>query len=158
MNNNWFNGSCISEQELRLSNAMRLAWEQHVYWTRMTINSIAFRLPDLDATTARLLRNATDMGNLLIPFYGNTIAGTFSNLILYLTSAMIPNRNRYHAIHPHLFLFVSIVSFKKKVSPEALATFTKPVGSLFMITSRPNIILIDDIYLCLFLFSYLEQV
>lgn len=81
MNNNWFNGSCISEQELRLSNAMRLAWEQHVYWTRMTINSIAFRLPDLDATTARLLRNATNMGNLLIPFYGNTIAGTFSNLI-----------------------------------------------------------------------------
>jgi hypothetical protein len=77
----WFNYSCISEQEVRLSNAMRLVWEQHVYWTRMTINSIAFDLPDVDAVTARLLRNATDMGNLLKPFYGNRIAAKFSNLI-----------------------------------------------------------------------------
>jgi hypothetical protein len=77
----WFNDSCISEQEFRLSNAMRLVWEQHVYWTRLTINSIAFNSPDLDANTARLLRNATDMGNLLKPFYGNRIATKFSNLI-----------------------------------------------------------------------------
>ncbi|WML44583.1 acetylglutamate kinase [Neobacillus sp. PS3-40] len=81
MNKPWFNHSCISEQEVRLRNAMRLVWEQHVYWTRMTINSIAFDLPDLDAVTARLLRNATDMGNLLKPFYGNRIAAKFSNLI-----------------------------------------------------------------------------
>lgn len=79
--NPWYNSSCISEQEVRLSNAMRLVWEQHVYWTRMTINSIAFNLPDIDAVTARLLRNATDMGNLLKPFYGNRIAAKFSNLI-----------------------------------------------------------------------------
>jgi hypothetical protein len=77
----WFNSSCISEKKVRLSNAMRLVWEQHVYWTRMTINSIAFNLPDIDAVTARLLRNATDMGNLLKPFYGNKIAAKFSTLI-----------------------------------------------------------------------------
>ena len=81
MNKPWFNHSCISEQEVRLRNAMRLVWEQHVYWTRMTINSIAFDLPDVNAVTARLLRNATDMGNLLKPFYGNRIAAKFSNLI-----------------------------------------------------------------------------
>lgn len=73
--------SAISEQEFKLSNSMRLAWEQHVYWTRLTINSIAFNLPDLDANTTRLLRNATDMGNILRPFYGNTKATTFANLI-----------------------------------------------------------------------------
>ncbi|CAG9609050.1 acetylglutamate kinase [Pseudoneobacillus rhizosphaerae] len=77
----WSNGSCISEQEVHLSNAMRLAWEQHVYWTRMIINSIAFNLPDLDAVTARLLRNATDMRNILAPFYGYIIADTFGKLI-----------------------------------------------------------------------------
>lgn len=81
MNKPWFNHSFISEQEIRLSNAIRLVWEQHVYWTRMTINSIAFNLPDVDAVTARLLRNATDMGNLLKPFYGNRIAAKFSHLI-----------------------------------------------------------------------------
>ncbi|WP_338452782.1 acetylglutamate kinase [Niallia oryzisoli] len=81
MNKPRFNHSFISEQEVRLRNAMRLVWEQHVYWTRMTINSIAFDLPDVDAVTSRLLRNATDMGNLLKPFYGNRIAAKFSNLI-----------------------------------------------------------------------------
>ncbi|MEH7239175.1 acetylglutamate kinase [Bacillus sp. JJ1562] len=81
MENPWFNGSCISKQEVRLSNAMRLAWEQHVYWTRITIKSIAFNLPDLDAVTARLLQNATDLGDLLKPFYGNKIAEKFSDLI-----------------------------------------------------------------------------
>ncbi|MEH7356928.1 acetylglutamate kinase [Neobacillus drentensis] len=79
--NPWFNSSCISEQEVRLKSSMRLVWEQHVYWTRMTINSIAFNLPDLDFNTARLLRNATDMGNLLKPYYGNKIAAKFSSLI-----------------------------------------------------------------------------
>jgi hypothetical protein len=81
MNKPWFNHSCISEHEVHLSNAMRLVWEQHVYWTRMTTNSIAFDLPDLDIVTERLLRNSTDMGNLLKHFYGNRIAAKFSNLI-----------------------------------------------------------------------------
>lgn len=62
-------------------NAMRFVWEQHVYWTRMTVNSIAFDSPDLDAVTARLLQNATDMGNLLAPFYGRRIAKRYANLI-----------------------------------------------------------------------------
>jgi hypothetical protein len=81
MNKPWLNQSLNKEQEVRLSNAMRMVWEQHVYWTRMTINSIVFGLPDIDAVTARLLQNATDMGNLLKPFYGNRIAVKFSNLI-----------------------------------------------------------------------------
>lgn len=81
MSKPWFKDSGISKRELRLSNAMRFVWEQHVYWTRMTINSIAFNTPDLDANTERLLRNATDMGILLEPFYGSLVAQRFSNLI-----------------------------------------------------------------------------
>jgi hypothetical protein len=77
----WFNSSCISEQEVSLKSSMRLVWEQHVYWTRLTIISLAFNLPDVAFVTARLLRNATDMGNLLKPYYGNKIAAKFSNLI-----------------------------------------------------------------------------
>ncbi|MED4202964.1 acetylglutamate kinase [Neobacillus mesonae] len=77
----WFNIDCITEQVDRLKSDMREVWEQHVYWTRLTVNSIAFNLPDLDANTARLLRNATDMGNLLKPFYGNQIAAKFASLI-----------------------------------------------------------------------------
>ena len=79
--NPWFNSSCISEQEVSLKSSMRLVWEQHVYWTRLTIISLAFNLPDVDFVTARLLRNATDMGNLLKPYYGNKIATKYSDLI-----------------------------------------------------------------------------
>ncbi|UHA76262.1 acetylglutamate kinase [Paenibacillus sp. 481] len=60
---------------------MRSLWEQHVAWTRMTILSIAFNLPDLNFTTARLLQNAPDMGNALKPYYGEQIATTYGNLI-----------------------------------------------------------------------------
>ncbi|WP_254124824.1 acetylglutamate kinase [Neobacillus sp. 114] len=79
--NPWFNTDGVSEREDRLKSSMRMVWEQHVFWTRLVINSIAFNLPDLAANTARLLRNATDMGNLLKPFYGNKIAAQFANLI-----------------------------------------------------------------------------
>lgn len=56
-------------------------WKQSSKWRFLFNRSLAFHLPDLDATTARLLRNATHMGNLLVPFYGNTIADMFSNLL-----------------------------------------------------------------------------
>ncbi|MGG3469562.1 acetylglutamate kinase [Neobacillus pocheonensis] len=104
MNHPWFNSSGISEKEVRLSNSMRLVWEQHVYWTRMTINSLAFNLPDLDFVTARLLRNATDMGDLLRPFYGNRIAVMFSNLI-----------------REHLLIAVEIVKAAKAGDQRAVA-------------------------------------
>jgi hypothetical protein len=104
----WINHPCISEQKFRLSNAMRLVWEQHVYWTRMTINSIVFNLPDVDAVTARLLRNATDMGNLLKPFYGNRIAAEFSQLI-----------------REHLVIAAEIVKAAKAGNQKALAALER---------------------------------
>lgn len=59
----------------------RLLWMEHVNWTRMTIISIVFNLPDLPFVQQRLLRNATDLGNCLRPFYGDTIADRYAALI-----------------------------------------------------------------------------
>jgi valyl-tRNA synthetase len=59
----------------------RLLWEEHVNWTRMTITSIVFNLPDLKYVQERLLRNATDMGNCLRPFYGDRLADRYAELI-----------------------------------------------------------------------------
>ena len=67
--------------EINLRNQMRMLWEQHVYWTRMTIISIAADLPDLDLTTQRLLRSATDFEMAFKPFYGEEIARAFGALI-----------------------------------------------------------------------------
>jgi hypothetical protein len=45
-------------------------WEEHVAWTRMAIVAFAAGAPNLAATEARLLRNQTDIGNAIKPYYG----------------------------------------------------------------------------------------
>jgi len=47
----------------------------------MTIMGIVFGLPDLPVVQERLLRNATDLGNCLRPFYGDKIADRYAILI-----------------------------------------------------------------------------
>ena len=71
----------LSKAEVDFKALNRLLWEQHVYWTRMTIISIVFNLPDLKYVEERLLRNAPDMGNSLRPFYGDQIADRYAELI-----------------------------------------------------------------------------
>lgn len=70
----------ISRGELSLNNILRMLWEQHVYWTRMTIMGIVEDLPDVDLISQRLLRNPNDFANALRPFYGDEIAAEFVNL------------------------------------------------------------------------------
>jgi hypothetical protein len=62
-----------TREELRL--AMRQLWEDHVVWTRLFIVSALSDLPDKQATTERLLKNQTDIGDAVKPFYGEA-AGT----------------------------------------------------------------------------------
>lgn len=70
----------ISKAEVDLNNVMRMLWEQHIAWTRMTIISIIKDLPDVDSVTKRLLRNPFDFENVLRYFYGDQIASKFSDL------------------------------------------------------------------------------
>lgn len=58
-----------------------ILWMKHVNWTRMTIISIVFGLPDLPFVQEWLLQNATDLGNYLRPFYGDQIADRYAELI-----------------------------------------------------------------------------
>jgi hypothetical protein len=41
-----------------------------VTWTRLAVISLVGGTPDTEATVARLLRNQTDIGNAIKPFYG----------------------------------------------------------------------------------------
>lgn len=70
----------ISKSELDLTNALRMLWEQHVAWTRMTIISIIAGLPDVGLVTNRLLRNPIDFEKALTLFYGDRIASKFRDL------------------------------------------------------------------------------
>ena len=62
--------AAISPNELALRRTMDRLWEEHVAWTRLAIISLTTNAPDTKATVARLLRNQTDIGNAVKPFYG----------------------------------------------------------------------------------------
>jgi hypothetical protein len=49
---------------------MRRLWEEHVTWTRLAVISLTTKSPDTSATVARLLKNQTDIGNAVKPYYG----------------------------------------------------------------------------------------
>lgn len=72
---------CITQSEVELMRDQRSLWEEHVAWTRMAIISLIFKLPDVDFVLARLLKNATDMGEMIRPLYGDAAANTYSALI-----------------------------------------------------------------------------
>ena len=64
-----------------LRTAMRELWQDHVLWTRLVIVSTAANLPDLDATTQRLLQNQTDIGNAVKPYYGDAAGEKLTALL-----------------------------------------------------------------------------
>lgn len=57
-------------KEVALRGDMRRLWEDHIVWTRLAIISLTTNAPDTTATVNRLLRNQTDIGNAVKPFYG----------------------------------------------------------------------------------------
>ena len=61
----------LSAKAVALRTDMRKLWEDHVTWTRLAIISLETGTPDTNATVARLLRNQTDIGNAIKPYYGN---------------------------------------------------------------------------------------
>ena len=65
--------STVSAAQFRRT--MDRLWEEHVAWTRLAIVGFAAGLPDLPAAETRLLRNQTDIGNAIKPYYG-AAAGT----------------------------------------------------------------------------------
>ena len=70
----------ISKAQLALNNQLRMLWGQHVVWTRFTILSIVFGLPDVDSVTNRLLRNPKDFAAVLKTLYGEQAAAKFDDL------------------------------------------------------------------------------
>ncbi|MCL2719038.1 MAG: acetylglutamate kinase [Lachnospiraceae bacterium] len=64
-----------------LKEDMRLAWLQHVYWTRLLIVSITERLDDQQETTARLLQNPKDIAAIFARFYSCKAANEIDRLL-----------------------------------------------------------------------------
>jgi hypothetical protein len=58
------------DRKAALRQEMRRLWEEHVMWTRLAVISLTTKSPDTSATVARLLKNQTDIGNAIKPYYG----------------------------------------------------------------------------------------
>jgi hypothetical protein len=72
----------LDGQQPAVHDAMRKLWEEHVLWTRLFIVSDVAGLPDLQATTARLLANQSDIGNAIKPFYGSANGDELTSLLM----------------------------------------------------------------------------
>ena len=70
-----------SPDAVALRQAMRQLWEDHILWTRLVIVSTVANLPDLDATTQRLLQNQADIGNAVKPYYGDAAGDKLTALL-----------------------------------------------------------------------------
>lgn len=71
----------MSTKELALRNDMRELWEDHITWTRQVIVSFAADLPDLEPALQRLLRNQTEIGDAITPFYGKAAGQRLTALL-----------------------------------------------------------------------------
>ena len=56
-------------------------WQDHVTWTRGVIVAFAAGAPDLQPELSRLLRNQSDIGNAIKPFYGDAAGNTLTSLL-----------------------------------------------------------------------------
>jgi hypothetical protein len=71
----------VSTKAAHFRAAMSKLWEDHIVWTRMVIVDFAAGLPDLKTAEARLLRNQTDIGNAIKPFYGAAAGNKLTSLL-----------------------------------------------------------------------------
>ena len=70
-----------SAKAVAFQDAMNRLWEDHIVWTRMVIVDFAAGLPDLKAAETRLLRNQTDIGNAIKPYYGAAAGNALTQLL-----------------------------------------------------------------------------
>jgi hypothetical protein len=74
-------GRVITPKTVAFHDEMRRLWEDHVTWTRLAIISLTGDTPDTEASVGRLLQNQTDIGNAIMPFYGEAAGEALTQLL-----------------------------------------------------------------------------
>jgi hypothetical protein len=69
----------LASMSLKL--AMRRLWSDHVIYTRCYVISAIAALQDAQATATRLLNNQADIGNAIVPFYGEAAGKKLTELL-----------------------------------------------------------------------------
>jgi hypothetical protein len=69
------------KESMSLSDALRRLWADHVIWTRQYIVAAISGAADTEAAAGRLLRNQEDIGNAIVPFYGEAAGAKLTELL-----------------------------------------------------------------------------
>lgn len=73
--------STITSKALAFHDGMRALWEAHGTWTERAIVDFAGGLPDTNLVIGRLLKNQSDIGNAVKPYYGVEAANKLTALL-----------------------------------------------------------------------------
>ncbi|MGH3138009.1 MAG: glycosyltransferase [Gaiellaceae bacterium] len=95
----------ISKKEFVLRQDMRKLWEDHVTWTRLAVISLTTDSPDTAATVGRLLKNQTDIGNAIKPYYGAAAGKQLTALL-----------------REHILIAADLIAVARKGDQEAIAS------------------------------------
>jgi hypothetical protein len=95
-----------SQEKQSLQTALRKLWTDHVIWTRQYIVEAVAGAPDAGAAAGRLLRNQEDIGNAIVPLYGEEAGARLTALLkdhimiaVDLVDAAIKGNKRAFARH-----------------------------------------------------------
>jgi hypothetical protein len=80
-NDSTSHGRIVTPRTVAFHDEMRRLWEDHITWTRVAIISLTSDAPDTEASVGRLLKNQTDIGNAIKPFYGEVAGQELTRLL-----------------------------------------------------------------------------
>lgn len=73
--------SFATPEAVSLKDAMHRLWSDHVIWTRDYVIAAVAGAPDAEAAANRLLKNQEDIGNAVVPVYGQDAGQALTDLL-----------------------------------------------------------------------------
>jgi hypothetical protein len=71
----------MNDSTFSLTRAMERLWTDHVIWTRQYVIAAVDERPEVETAAARLLKNQEDIGEAIIPFYGEDAGARLTDLL-----------------------------------------------------------------------------
>ena len=74
-------GFVTNDQSFSLARGLERLWTDHVIWTRLYIIAAVDERPEAQQAAGRLLKNQEDIGNAIVPLYGEAAGAKLTDLL-----------------------------------------------------------------------------